>query len=261
MNRTYGWIKQKLDKRDVKYSIENLLPIKTVYLNPDSGYLLPPIWDQLALGACTSFGWAFLVMFDLLNKKFQEIPASGYSPSQLFIYWFERVLRGTTGQDSGAEIRDGAKAINQHGCCSSALWPYNVNTFTTPPSPNMLSNALNYVSVQYKSLDNTNKQQIVDALQRGFPVVFGTSVYESFESQEVASSGIVPYPDVNNEKYLGGHCMAIVGYHEGIGDDDTFIVRNSWGTDWGKGGYCRIPTRYLCDADLASDFWILELVK
>ena len=37
-------------------------------------------------------------------------------------------------------------------------------------------------------------------------------------------------------QYLGGHCVTFVGY-----DKKGFIVRNSWGTQYGKGGYHTLP--------------------
>jgi C1A family cysteine protease len=262
MTHKYGWIKGTPDSRDRKYSAERLLPIKTVYLNPDSGYKMPPVWDQGQLGACTAFGWSFAVMFDLLNKHASDPMESGYSPSQIFIYYWERSIEGTIGTDSGAQIRDGAKAINKYGVCNETLMPYVISDFVTPPTDTAATDALNYKALTYTSLDNTNKQLLVDALQQGFPIVFGFTVYESFESDTVNETSVVPYPDINTEQVLGGHCMSIVGFHEGEGDDDTFICRNSWGKDWGShGGYCRMPTRYLTDPSLASDFWILKMVE
>ena len=261
MQRKYGWKKDSSDSRDFKYSLEKLLPIKTVYLNPDNGYKLPAVWDQGQLGSCTAFAWAFAVMFDIMNKRIQKLPESVYTPSQLFIYYWERAIEGTISQDSGAQVRDGAKALNRYGVCNESLYPYDPNKFDTTPSGTAIADGLNYKAISYTSLDNTNKQQLVDALQNGYPIVFGFTVYDSFESDAVATSSVVPYPNLATESILGGHCMAIVGYHEGIGDDDTFICRNSWGKDWGHGGYCRIPTRYLMDTNLASDFWILKTVE
>ena len=52
--------------------------------------------------------------------------------------------------------------------------------------------------------------------------------------------------------------MAIVGYRK---EDDSFIVRNSWGTEWGQKGYCRIPSSYLTNPFLASDFWIIRSLE
>ena len=69
-------------------------------------------------------------------------------------------------------------------------------------------------------------------LASGYPFVFGFTVYESFESPQVAKTGIVPMPGPT-EKVVGGHAVVCVGY------DDTkqqFIVRNSWGDELGNSG-------------------------
>ena len=36
----------------------------------------------------------------------------------------------------------------------------------------------------------------------------------------------------DGEKFLGGHAMVIVGYN-----NEGFIIRNSWGINWGDEGY------------------------
>ena len=56
---------------------------------------------------------------------------------------------------------------------------------------------------------------------------------------------------------MGGHAIAAVGYDD---DKEYFIVRNSWGTEWGDNGYCYIPYTYLLNKNLANDFWKLELI-
>ena len=34
----------------------------------------------------------------------------------------------------------------------------------------------------------------------------------------------------------------VVGYGNDVKDGDYYLVRNSWGTDWGESGYARIGT-------------------
>ena len=94
-------------------------------------------------------------------------------------------------------------------------------------------------------------------LASGYPFVFGFTVYESFEGDAVAKSGMVPMP-ADSETEVGGHAVMAVGYNDSI---ERFLVRNSWGPDWGVGGYFTIPYGYLTDSDLADDFWVIRLVK
>ncbi len=99
--------------------------------------------------------------------------------------------------------------------------------------------------------------ELKGCLADGYPFVFGISVYDSFESDEVAKTGIVPIPSPT-EQMLGGHCIVAVGY-----DDATqrFTIRNSWGTEWGDYGHCYLPYEYLTNGNLASDFWTLRIIK
>lgn len=40
----------------------------------------------------------------------------------------------------------------------------------------------------------------------------------------------------NGNNFEGGHAVACVGY-----DEQGLIIRNSWGSLWGSGGYCNLP--------------------
>jgi C1A family cysteine protease len=93
-------------------------------------------------------------------------------------------------------------------------------------------------------------------LASGYPFVYGFTVYESFESDEVAKTGAAPMPTAG-EKVLGGHAVVAVGYDDA---SQRFISRNSWGTGWGMAGYFTIPYAYLTDGNLADDFWTIRLV-
>ena len=92
-------------------------------------------------------------------------------------------------------------------------------------------------------------------LASGFPFVFGVAAYDSFISEEVTKTGVVPMPDVEYESFVGGHALMAIGY------DDArkwFIFRNSYGTDWGDNGYGYIPYDYLSNPDLSADFWTIR---
>jgi C1A family cysteine protease len=70
------------------------------------------------------------------------------------------------------------------------------------------------------------------------------------------------------EQILGGHAVLIVGYKDNttskfkcfinklIGKSNGyFIVRNSWGKDWGDNGYFYLP--YEVFSKIKQDMWVI----
>jgi C1A family cysteine protease len=169
--------------------------------------------------------------------------------SRLFIYYNERKIEGTVNEDSGAYIRDGIKTLAKEGVCSEDLWPYIIGKFARKPGPECYEAALSNRVSLYQKLSGTD--DMLACLADGYPVVFGIPIYESFESAEVERTGIVPIP-AQDEIMLGGHALCAVGYDM---DKKWFIVRNSWGENWGDKGYCYIPFEYMKQG---SDFWTIR---
>lgn len=249
--KKYGWKVNLPDQRDhmyqVPHTVASLLP-SAVDLRPKC----PPILDQLELGSCTANAIANAYYFDELNQK----EASAFLPSRLFIYYNERVIEGDVKYDNGAQIRDGFKTINSQGVAPEALWPYNISKFAKKPTAKVYKEGLKHKAISYQKLTQ-DLPTLKGCLASGSPFVFGFSVYDSFESQEVANTGIVPMPS-KNEKLLGGHAVTAVGYDD---VSQRFIVMNSWGTSWGQNGYFTIPYTYLTNSSLASDFWVVKTVS
>ena len=94
-------------------------------------------------------------------------------------------------------------------------------------------------------------------LASGYPFVFGFTVYQSFESKEVATTGQAPMP-TSSEKAVGGHAVMAVGYDD---SQQRFTVRNSWGTGWGAAGYFTLAYPYLIQSNLSDDFWTIRVVN
>jgi C1A family cysteine protease len=99
--------------------------------------------------------------------------------------------------------------------------------------------------------------QMLGCLASGYIFLVGFTVYQSFESNDVALTGVVPMPQIG-ESVLGGHCVEIVGYSILT---RMFIFKNSWGVNWGDKGYGYMPFAYLQDPNLSSDFWAIDLVS
>jgi C1A family cysteine protease len=244
----YGWKPDLPDARD-KYRIEK--PRAT----PDkvdlrSGF--PDPYDQGDLGSCTANAIAGVLEFDQI-KQGQAAP---FTPSRLFIYYGERVMEGSVSEDAGAMIRDGIKVVAELGAPPEKSWPYVISKFARKPTLTAYRKAKAHQALTYERVFQ-NLQSMQSCLADGFPFVFGFSVYEGFESKEVAKTGVVNMPSAD-EGLLGGHAVCAVGYDNG---SKRFIVRNSWGLDWGIKGYFTIPFDYLLNKNLADDFWDVRKIE
>jgi C1A family cysteine protease len=243
MSHIYNLVRSEPDERDFKHefgaapvSIPTLIDLRTY---------CPPVFDQGQLGSCTSnAGVGARMMVGNIKTLL----------SRLFLYYEERLIEGTVNQDSGAQMRDICKALNKYGVCEETLEPYDITKFANAPSNTAIANAVKYKINAYKSLLTLTDIRTYLAVNRK-PVLMGMDVYDSFESASVAKTGIVPMPNINKEQLLGGHAVLIVGY---ANTKNLFIVRNSWGSNWGDKGYFYLPYNYITKK-LAYDFWVIEV--
>ncbi len=245
----YGWVPDIPDNRDIMfrkvYRIPPTLP-PSVDLRPQCS----PVEDQGQLGSCTANALAGALEFLMIKDQKPYLDMS-----RLFIYYNERVIERTVSQDSGAMIRDGIKTLAKQGSCSEKSWPYNVDQFATKPGQSCYAEALQYRITSYQRIDTVDEMR--SCLADGFPFVFGFTVYQSFESQEIANTGIVNMPG-SDEQTIGGHAVVGVGYDD---SQKRFVVRNSWGSNWGMKGYFTIPYDYLANRNLSDDFWTIRAGK
>jgi len=258
MHSKYHW-KRDYHDENAKYAHEvpafTLVEAAAVPASVDLRKFCSAVEDQGQLGSCT--GNALVGAMEYLENKSKEFEVNGkfVDLSRLFVYYNERAMEGTINQDAGAQISDGVKALAKEGVCTEAIWPYAVHRFAKKPTAAAYADATHRKITAYARVDRSNGMAgIKQALASGYPVVFGFTVFESFESEEVAQTGVVPMPNVNSEQCMGGHAVLMVGY-----DDATqrVLVRNSWGASWGQGGYFTLPYDYVTSQTLANDFWTL----
>ncbi len=251
INRKYGWAPDLPDQRDHLYSAPQPILAK---LPPkkDLRSGCPPVYDQGQLGSCTANAISGAIQFE---QKKQGVKV--FMPSRLFIYYNERVMEGSVNSDAGAQIRDGVKSVANLGVCPESEWPYDIDKFANKPGTQCFKDATKCQAVGYQRLDSTNLNQLKGCIASGFPFVFGFTVYDGFESPNVAKTGVLDMPGPK-EKVVGGHAVLAVGYDD---SSQRFTVRNSWGKDWGMKGYFTIPYSYLTTTDLADDFWTIRILK
>lgn len=217
-----------------KYDLRNLI-----------GHL--EIYNQGGLGSCTAnaIASAYKIVALLKYNRYVNI-------SRLFVYYNERAMINKIYEDSGAFIKDGFLSMQSQGACLEKFWQYNESMFTVmPPMPCYNEARLHRTNSYNSQLDPRNMvQSIKQCLIMKLPVVIGVLVYDSFQSNQTAKTGYIPYPNVVTEQLLGGHAVTVVGY------DDTlnhFIFVNSWSEAWGNRGIGYIPYAFVSNNNLCSD--------
>jgi C1A family cysteine protease len=258
----YGWKPDLPDQRDHGYAVPGDV-VKKISASVDLRSQCPDVYDQGRIGSCTANAIAAALEFEMMKQGM-----AAEVPSRLFIYYNERATEGTVGSDAGAQIRDGIKSVASQGDCPESEWPYDdtpadetTGLFppgaraATQPSQSCYVDAIKHKALSYQSIDQ-NLADMKGCLSSGYPFVFGFTVYQSFESQDVARTGNVPMPSAD-EQIMGGHAVLAVGYDD---EEGMFICRNSWGSGWGDAGYFYMPYAYLLDDNLSDDFWTIRLV-
>jgi len=241
----YGWLPDLPDKRDWLYGVVRRLP--RLPRRTDLRAICSVVEDQGELGSCTANALAGALEF--LERK---NGVSYEDRSRLFIYYNERAIIHTIGEDSGAMLRDGIKTLVKQGACSEDIWPYYTGKFAVRPPAACYRDARDHQITSYHRI--LAVPQMKACLAEGFPFVFGFMVYESFESARTVRTGVVNLPG-RKESALGGHAVMAVGYDDGA---RRFLVRNSWGTGWGMDGYFTMPYEYLENRGLSDDFWTIR---
>lgn len=124
-NSFMGWQRDTPDHRDHVFAAPRpeTTPLPS---SVDLTAKCPPIYDQGSLGSCTANAIGAAYQFDQRRQGLLD-----FVPSRLFIYYNERAMEGTVGQDAGAQIRDGFKSIARQGVCSeTTLLSYHFHGFS-----------------------------------------------------------------------------------------------------------------------------------
>lgn len=220
----------KPDLRDKNYTKQNVPIAREVDLRQ---------WDSLvesqgSLGSCV--GNAITNAYELLVK--QKRPNEFVELSRLFVYYNARLIEESVGEDAGViYMRNALKGCKQYGLCTEPLWPYDVEKFAEKPSETAYLDAEKRRIPKYATVSGINN--MLEVLNLGYPIVVGLDTFEQFMNLDSNNSVMsVPEP---GELTLGGHAMSVVGYNLPI---QQFLVKNSFGNDWGDQGYCWMPFEY-----------------
>lgn len=205
------------------------------------------IRDQLDEGACTGFGSTGAIETVL---KCEPLSAQ-------MAYFNARVPEATQDVDAGAFVADAVAGIVEYGVATEKVYPYVTRQFAQRPTLDAYSDGMTLKAKLRPPQRVVSLGQLKNALASGFPVVFGFSVPEYFESNEVETTGVVRVPSFT-DRMIGGHCV----FADGFDDRDTafpFVwCANSWSAGWGLGGWFKLHQRWFTDSRrLVDDMWAI----
>jgi len=246
----FGLKRDTYDSRDKIYRAKKSFVELPESTNMKNINMFPWRYDQGPLGSCVGNGIVEAFRKTLLTNKQPDLDGS-----RLYAYYNARAPEDKF-EDAGASIRDGIKGLNAYGLCKEETWPYVISKFAVKPPDAAFIEGLNHQALVYERIYPISKTAIMDALSRGFPVVYGKILFKSFMSDDVAKTGIVPYPG-RCEDEVGGHCETMFDY-----DPEGVIELNTWGENWGFNRGCdKIPWKYILDSKKCFDFWVIYLTE
>ena len=211
-----------------------------------------PVRNQQKRGTCAAFAGIGNIEAAVLKAA----PSlAGVDLSEQHYYWLSKPecrSGGCTQAQEGSSIAEGFRlsrgkegfAIPLERDC--AYVPEFRSNDTQSPQPESCGHGVASVR-QVAPIHSV--QGLVNALrQHQLPIPIGTRLSRSFETGEtmvtLAGSGTE-----GQTRHTGGHAYLVVGYqHQPALPDEgsiCFVVRNSWGPGWGRGGYSCVTQAWL----------------
>ncbi len=250
----YGAIRDPRDRRDRRYSPGAALTKLPPYI--DLRPWCPRVHEQGHPLTCTAHALA-----GAFQVEQRRLGMKDFSPSRLFIY-YNTVAVMRAKQKDGANLRAALKAVARHGVCPERDWPFSLTkaAMAKKPTESAYRVAVHHKITGYERIMMGRRSRaeflrlLKCRLAEGFPFMFAFLVHESFESDHVSKTGVMPMPK-RGERLMGWHAVMAVGYDD---HHQRVLVRNSWGWSWGIRGYFWMPYDYIANPRVTADFWTLR---
>ena len=201
-----------------------------------------PVRDQGSTGACVGFATADGVLHWHYWKA--GLLAPGERPSPRFIWMANKETDRITSypttfiESAGTQTKRALRIARRYGCVPESTLPMSGRL-----SP--LSTAAFYTrAAKYRIASYHNLRRNRAAWRRWLchqgPILARVVVDRTWDRATRTRGELEQY---RRDTARGGHAVCLVGYTA-----DGFIVRNSWGTGWGDGGFAYASDDYAADA-------------
>lgn len=248
------WQKPNGTLKDIEYKEQPLdeqyrpAPGLRIKGSVDLRKFFTPVKNQLNLGSCTSF--AAVAMYEAMMNQAGVDGCNDMSPA--YLYFYSNILKGRPA--GGSNFHEQLEVLGTHGVCHEDLYIYDADSPDAKPSAQAEEDAKKHRVLSAKQIPlfngadksaalKHNHTLLTSALSEGYPIGISLKIYDNLGSD---GAFILHPDDIPNAKEDGWHAMVIVGYSE---ENNIYIVRNSWGTEFGENGYCYIPMAYIDDPD------------
>lgn len=214
---------------------------------------LTPVEEQVG-NSCVAN--AFAGAYEYLAKREHGESAD---VSRLFIYYNARYIADAHTEDAGSQMAHAIDALKEYGACWEEYWANDEGLILEEPHEDAYNQAYNFKIVEAEYIE-TDLDLWKSTLAEGFPIAFAVNTFQSFDHAS-HNRGRVSMPKTSDKvrETHGWHAMLCVGYSE---PDRMFIVRNSWGEEWGDKGYCYMPYDYVIHNEYnGHDSWIIKSVE
>ena len=226
LNFLFSSKKPTNDKRDFIY--ENIFQ-SNISLNQskicDYRNQLLPVRNQGSQGTC--YAQVATCVKEWQENKFNLPDISYFSPQFIYNhrnYWNNNQQDGEDlNEDYGMEGRDVMRILKQTGVCDESRYHYGtIETVDKIPNDILIDAKKNIIKGYSKiiTLDG-----LKNSLLENGPCLIAFPVYNYSPNMWLKNE---------NDVLLGGHAMTVVGYDD---NKEYFIIRNSWGEEWGDKGY------------------------
>lgn len=222
-----------------------IIPKKALEADPkdtvDLRKFASPVGNQKQTSRCSAFAWTHALEL-VANVQKKDYPRLSPSWSMLQFQKLQGDFKDHAYAAAGGEGTIGGPdpggVLVKKGTASQDLWPDDAK------KPKAADKKLEADAKKYKleaKLFELELKDLKKALSSGYPVHVGMNTGEAFSN--VGRDGVFKAAEEPSGDH-GRHAMLIVGY---IGN--YFIVKNSWGEDWGDKGYCYIPKKVLAASE------------